>query len=450
MNQPFPPSSQQRDVYTVSRLTTEVRFSLEQGFPLLWVQGEIGNLSTPASGHIYFTLKDAVAQVRCALFRGKRTRMRYQPKQGDQVLVRTRISLYEARGDFQLIVEHMEPAGEGALRQALEALKQKLSAEGLFAQERKQPLPAMPKRIGVVTSPSGAAVQDVLTVLKRRFPAVEVIIYPIPVQGDQAAAEIVEMLHLAQRRNECDLLILTRGGGSLEDLMAFNDEHLVRTIAQLKLPIISAVGHEIDTTLADMVADHRTPTPSAAAELATPDRDELQRQVANLKQRLSYRFREQLSRCRQRLDSYNKRLQISHPKRQLEQRQQQLDELQGRLLRSIQLQLDINNNRFINLQSRLKAQHPALHLAQLQQQLTKLTPRLRQAIKAIVNDKRRSLSAVGKQLHTVSPLATLERGYAIAWKMPEKEIVREADQVSKGDQLEVRLGKGTIKTKVID
>ncbi|HET8701334.1 MAG TPA: exodeoxyribonuclease VII large subunit, partial [Nitrococcus sp.] len=255
-----------RDVYTVSRLNQEVRLLLEQALPLLWVEGEISNLSQPRSGHLYFTLKDEAAQVRCAMFRNRGLYLRFQPKESLHVLVRARISLYAPRGDFQLIVEHMESAGDGALRRAFEALKSRLAKEGLFAAEHKRPLPALPRRLGIITSPSGAALHDVLTVLRRRFPAIRVLVYPVTVQGAQAPREIAAMIRLAAHRREVDALLLTRGGGSLEDLWAFNDEAVARAVYDCTLPIVSAVGHEIDTTIADLVADQRAPTPSAAAE----------------------------------------------------------------------------------------------------------------------------------------------------------------------------------------
>lgn len=441
-------STDSRDIYSVSRLTTEVRFMLERGFPLIWVQGEIGNLSQPASGHLYFTLKDVAAQVRCALFRNVRTRLRFKPEEGAQVLARVRISLYEPRGDFQLIVEQMEPAGEGALRQALEALKQKLAAEGLFDLARKKALPAFPEHIGVLSSPSGAAIHDVLTVLKRRFPAAGVILYPIPVQGRDAAREIVEMLRLADRRRECDLLILTRGGGSLEDLMAFNDEGLARAIADLERPLVSAVGHEIDFTLADLVADRRAPTPSAAAELVTPDREELGIRLDALRQRLRNRMMHRLQTWEGRLAGAAKRLELSHPQRRIQQRQQRLDELNQRLMRSLTIGMERRRGRLDLLASRLSARHPGIRLHQLEERLIKLRPRLLQAMDKLLAAKRQALGAAVRQLNAISPLATLDRGYAIVWKLPEGQLLRDAAQTVPGDAVEIRLGKGLVKARI--
>jgi exodeoxyribonuclease VII large subunit len=277
----------ERDIYSVSRLVRETRAVLEGSFPLLWISGEISNLAQPASGHIYFSLKDEIAQVRCAMFRMRRQQLRFQPANGQQVLVRARVSLYEARGELQLIVEHMEPAGEGALRLAFEQLKQKLGAEGLFDSDKKKPLPELPRQLGIITSPSGAAIRDLLSVLRRRFPALPVVLYPVQVQGTEAPRQIVRMLQLANRREECDVLILSRGGGSLEDLQPFNEEAVARAIHASRIPVVSGVGHEIDFTIADFVADHRAPTPSAAAELVAPDRLAWRRQLQQLGQRLS-------------------------------------------------------------------------------------------------------------------------------------------------------------------
>ena len=305
-----------RDIYSVSRLNAEIRAVLEGSFPLLWVEGEISNLSTPRSGHSYFSLKDSHAQVRCALFRGKRLLLRFQPNDGDQVLIRARISLYEARGDFQLIVEHMESAGAGALQRAFDELKAKLDKEGLFDTSRKKALPAYPRRIGIITSATGAAVRDILQVLQRRFPALPVLIYPVPVQGQNASREISHALKLADQRQDCDLLILARGGGSLEDLAAFNDENLARTIAALETPIISAVGHEIDFTIADFVADRRAPTPSAAAELATIDQQVLLDSLQQQRKRLLRSIRQQLHQEKTLLTHLVQKLGLLHPTEQ--------------------------------------------------------------------------------------------------------------------------------------
>src|SRR5580692_12739975 len=290
-----------RDVYSVSRLNREVRTLLERGFGMIWLEGEISNFSRPSSGHWYFSLKDAGAQVRCAMFRQRNMSCTFTARDGQKVLVRARIGLYEPRGEFQLLVEHMEDAGLGALRRRFDELAAKLAAEGLFAPERKRPLPGLPKRIGVITSPSGAAIHDILHVLARRFAAIPVLLYPVAVQGAAAAAEIVAALNLAGRRAECDVLILARGGGSLEDLWAFNDEALARAIAASPIPVVSGIGHETDFTIADFAADVRAPTPSAAAELVVRSRDEFERHIAVHQRHLVQQMRYLLSQRRHRV-----------------------------------------------------------------------------------------------------------------------------------------------------
>ncbi|MCG8428957.1 MAG: exodeoxyribonuclease VII large subunit [Chromatiales bacterium] len=442
-----PTTNFQRDIYSVSRLNSEVRAVLEGSFPLLWVQGEISNLATPASGHIYFSLKDSHAQVRCAMFRMKRQYLRFQPKNGTEVLIRARISLYEGRGDFQLIAEHMEPAGEGALHQSFEELKRRLAAEGLFDTDRKKAIPTHPKQIGIITSASGAAIRDVLTVLKRRNPAIPVVIYPTSVQGDSAVQELIAAIRLANRRQECDLLILARGGGSLEDLVAFNDEQLARTIAASELPLISAIGHEVDFTIADFVADQRAPTPSAAAEIATQDTGELLHKVTTLQQRLQRQLLQQLSQKRAIINQMTKRLQQRHPGVKLEQRQQRVDELEQRLLRSLKNRLYHHQQTLQTLSVRLAAQTPDHTLKQLHGRLQRLYARLQHRMTTCINHNKQQLALASTHLNTLSPLATLERGYSIT--RHNQQILRNCSKVSPGDELETQLARGHITSQVI-
>lgn len=444
------PANQQRDIWTVSRLNAELRAVLDQSFPLLWVSGEISGLATPRSGHLYFSLKDAGAQIRCALFRGKRNLLRFSPKDGDQVIARARISCYEPRGEVQLIIEHLEPAGAGALRQAFEALKAKLDAEGLFAAERKQPLPAFPRRIGVVTSASGAALRDVLHVLARRFPALPVLIYPVPVQGTGAATEIAATLKLADARGDCDLLILTRGGGAPEDLAQFNDEALARTIAALNTPIVAAIGHEVDFSIAEFVADRRAPTPSAAAELASPDGEALQSRIAVLTRRLGRQQERGLSHGRQRLQALAARLDVQHPAVRLRQRRQRLDELAMRLEGMGQRQLARQRHRLDLLAGRLNARSPAAALAQRRQRLAEIHRRLQQAMAQTLSHARDNLATLGHQLQIVSPLNTLGRGYAIARRPDSGEVLRDADSLQPGDVMETLLGNGRVLSEVTE
>ena len=450
MNQEFVTPSPERDVFSVSRLVRETRAVLEGSFPLIWVSGEISNLAQPASGHIYFSLKDEAAQVRCAMFRMKRQRIRFRPENGQQVLIRARVSLYEARGEFQLIAEHMEVAGEGALRLAFEQLKQKLAAEGLFDTANKRPLPLPPEQLGIITSPSGAAVRDLLTVLKRRFPALPVIIYPVQVQGDEAAGQMIRMLQLAARRKECDLLILSRGGGSLEDLQAFNDEALARAIRSSPIPVVTGIGHEIDFTIADFVADRRAPTPSAAAELVTPDQQEWQERVQQLARRLHHRQEQRLQQLRERCAALEKRLDNQHPSQRLQQRAQRLDEVADRLGKVFRLNLLQLSQRVDRLHTRLARQAPDKRLEKLSQQSTNLTERLHRAIKLRVTQQETRLNQLARDLHNLSPLNTLGRGYAIVSRSSDGRIVTRSAEVEKGEKLQARLHEGKLICQVIE
>ncbi len=437
-----------RDIYNISRLNSEVKAVLDGSFPLLWVEGEISNLAHPASGHIYFTLKDAHSQVRCAMFRMRRIKLRFQPENGMQVLVRARVGFYENRGEFQLGIEHMEPAGEGALRQAYEELKQRLGAEGLFDPAHKRPLPSFPRRIGVITSPVGAAIHDLLTVLQRRFPSAAIIVYPVPVQGMDAAAKIAEMIRLADQRAECDLLVLTRGGGSLEDLAAFNDEGLARAIHAASLPIISAVGHEIDFTIADFVADQRAATPSAAAELISPDQTTLQQQLSQLYDRLATSLHRQSIHYQTTLWHLHQRLMQQHPAARLEQWQQRVDELTRRLTQRSQTQHRQFRERLNQLTARLRMLTPTHRLAQFKLQYASLNRRLQQQIHHQLNHAQQQLSHISQHLHAISPLATLGRGYAIVQQHPSGKIIRCATTIKPGTQIKATLAEGALLCQV--
>lgn len=373
-----PTNTSNREIYSISRLNREARAQLEGHFPLTWVEGEISNLAKPRSGHIYFTLKDEFAQVRCAMFRMRASHLRFTPKEGQQVIARVRVSIYENRGDFQLIVESMEEAGSGALQRAFEALKAKLQAEQLFSQELKQTIPKNPQTIGIVTSNTGAAVRDILTVLARRNPTVRVIIYPTVVQGDMAAPSIVEAIATANHRDECELLIVGRGGGSLEDLWPFNEENVARAIAASRLPIVSAVGHEVDVTISDLVADLRAPTPSAAAELITTDRAELLIQLQGKFLRLQRAMRATLHQGSQSLHSAQRNLR--HPQQRIQEQTQRLDELESRLQRAIRSKLDHIRGQHNALSSRINGQRPSLRIAQSKRRLQAVWGALQRAM----------------------------------------------------------------------
>jgi exodeoxyribonuclease VII large subunit len=438
----------ERDVWTVSRLNREVRLVLETGLPALWIEGEVSNLARPASGHLYFSLKDEAAQVRCVMWRSTALKLAVSPRNGLQLLLRARLSVYEPRGEYQLVVEYAEEAGEGALRRRFEALKAKLRDEGLFAEAAKRPLPRLPRRIGVVTSPSGAAVRDILHILKRRFPAVPVIVYPTPVQGEGAAAKIAAALATASRRAECDVLILARGGGSLEDLWSFNEEVVARAIRASAIPVVSGVGHEVDFTIADFAADLRAPTPSGAAEMVVPDALDWLRRLNKDAGRLRNAMGRQLGALAQKLDWQRRRLAVTHPGNRLRQHHQRLDELEGRLRRAVASAITARQRRLAHAGAVLAAQSPARRVQAAQERVAGLQRRLRTTARYQLQTLRARVDAAGHALHTVSPLATLERGYAIATDPRDGAILRDAGQLAVGDRLELRLASGQVEAEV--
>ena len=418
-------------VYSPSEINREARTHLEAGFPHVWLRGEISNLARPASGHLYFSVKDAKAQVRCALFRGNARGLDFRPANGDEVLVRGRLSLYEPRGDYQLIADGLLAAGAGALQEAFEALKRKLEQEGLFEPARKQALPAWPQRIGVITSPSGAAVRDILNVLAQRWPLARVQIYPAQVQGEQAPGELIRALRAADRNGACDVLLLARGGGSLEDLWAFNDEQLARAIADLATPLVSGVGHETDFTIADFVADLRAPTPSAAAAAATPDGPALKQQLLRLNERLERTIQRVLDQSSQRLDHIARRLQARHPERRLDELSERRVRLVVRLHRAVQRQLQDSAQRTRAVGQRLRAASPHHRLQRDAQQLDALHRRLQLGMKRQLETLQSRLAAQSRALDSVSPLKVLERGYAVA-RSPDGKALTRADQFVPG------------------
>lgn len=430
------------DVYTVSRLNLEVRALLEESFPPIWVEGEISNLARPRSGHIYFSLKDDTCQVRCAMFRMQNRQLEFEPEDGVQVLANARVSLYPERGEFQLIVRYMEEAGAGALRRAFEALKQRLAAEGLFDEAIKRPLPEVPRCIGVITSPTGAALRDIIHVIGRRHPGIAVIVYPVPVQGAQAAAEIVRMLGVAGERAECDVLVLARGGGSIEDLWSFNDEKVARAIRACPIPVVTGIGHEIDFTIADFAADRRAPTPSAAAELVTPDVRHLLSRLQGARQRLVNLLAARLQEERERLEWLTKRLML--PRRRLLDLAQRVDELNLRLARAARSAPVSRRAGFNALKARLGARHPASQMALDRGRHGDLRRRLLASARRRVNDARARLSETARALNSISPLRTLERGYAIVTRERDGALVHSADGVDRGDRLRARLAKGAL------
>ena len=435
-----------REVYSVTRLTREVRALLDRGLGVIWIEGELSNFSQPASGHWYFSLKDRDAQLRCAMFRMKNMLVGFTPRAGSQVLLRGRISVYEARGEYQLIVEHLEEAGVGALKREFERLKTRLAAEGLFALERKRPLPRFPRRIGVITSPTGAALRDVLQVLARRYPAAGVLVYPAPVQGAAAVPALVRALSLASARAECDVLILARGGGSLEDLWAFNDEQLARAIHACAVPVVSGVGHEVDFTIADFVADARAPTPSAAAELVAPDRHACLEALARTFQRLTLGMRREVRAVALRVDSGERRLRLAHPGIRLAQQMQRLDDLAQRLSAAVRACSHGDTVRLAELQARLAHCSPRHRVQEYGARAARLQARLTHAAGASVARLAHRLALAQRGLHTVSPLATLDRGFAIV--TGAAGILVDAATVDPGSEIEARLARGTLTARV--
>jgi exodeoxyribonuclease VII large subunit len=434
----------EREILTPSHLNALVRGLLEDALPAVWVEGELSNVTRAASGHVYFALKDANAQVRCAMFRQRAGLLRFRPTDGLHVLIRARVGLYEARGEFQLVVEHMEEAGEGALRRAFEALKTKLHGEGLFDPARKRPLPRFIHRLGVITSPTGAAVRDVLSVLARRWPLMEVEVLPSLVQGAEAPATIRSMLDAAGRSGRYDAILLTRGGGSAEDLHAFNDETLARSIVACPVPVVSAVGHEVDFTIADFVADLRAPTPSAAAELLTPDRDDLHHRV-DLALRRAARAVERALRAReQSLDLLAARLRAGHPSMQLARMRTRANEQAGRLRHQLDRQLVLARNRVSVLDARLAQQTPSRLVSARRQQVDALRHAVVAAIAARLRRERDHGQALARTLNAVSPLATLDRGYAIVLDSRSGLAVRKAADVASGQAVDLRFADGVV------
>ncbi len=439
-------NQKQRFIYNISQLSTEAKELLEGTFPLIWVEGEISNFSCPSSGHWYFTLKDSRSQVRSAMFRMRNMHIPFQPKNGDQVLIRARVSLYTARGDFQLIAEHMEEAGDGALRRAYEALKTRLQSEGLFEARHKLEIPPHPQRIGIITSPTGAAIRDILHVLKRRAPSIPVTLYPAAVQGEQAAEHIIEALQSAIDERRCDTLIIGRGGGSIEDLWAFNSEPLARLIYSAPIPVISAVGHEIDYTICDFVADQRAPTPSAAAEMASPDHSVWQHRLEQLKQRLARSALNHIDPKKQQLAWLQQR--IRHPQQKIMEQSQHLDEIEQQLIKQIKQIIKQKQQRVELLAAQVQQNIPSHQLTHYDLHLQQLSRRLHRRCENILHDRKQVLTQHAHHLNTVSPLATLSRGYSVVTHEKSGAVIRSSEQVNRGDKINIRLNQGQIEAIV--
>ena len=439
-----------RTILNVSELNAEVSLFLKQGFPLLWVEGEISNFSRPASGHFYFSLKDASAQIRCAMFRNRNMHIDVKPENGLKVLVRGRVGLYEARGEFQLIAEHMEDAGTGLLQKQFEELKAKLAAKGWFDALFKKKIPAYPQQIGIISSPTGAALRDILNVLKRRCPQIPVLIYPAAVQGAKAAIELETAVHQANLDKSCDVLIIARGGGSIEDLAAFNDENLASALYETDIPVVSGIGHEIDFTIADFIADQRAPTPSAAAELVSPDSVQLRSNLQRLEQKMHRTMQLVFKQKSERFNWLSKRLQQQKPYYQLQQQAQRLDELQMRFKQQMQQLLTNKSKELESLGKQLQANSPRRLMATKQQKLAQMTTLLQHAIEAQVDHKKSDLALQLAKLDALSPLKTLERGYAIVMDEGKQGVISSVSQLKTGDRVNIKMKDGEILSEVID
>ena len=442
------PQISNRTILTVAELNSEVNLLLSRGFPLLWVEAEISNLVRPASGHLYFTLKDNKSQIRSAMFRNRNMKLKIKPENGMKVLVRGRVGLYEPRGEYQFIAEHMEDAGIGQLQREFEALKKKLAEAGLFDDLHKKTLPEYPKRIAIITSPTGAAIRDILNVLKRRSPQTPVLIYPVCVQGETAKEQIETAIRRADDNESCDVIILARGGGSIEDLWCFNEEQVAKAIYHADTPIVCGVGHEIDFTIADFVADLRAPTPSAAAELITADVKQLLTDVTQNKIWLQQYLIKTIQEKQQKLDWLMARLELQKPSTKVQQQSQRLDEVSTRL--QLQLHNFINNKKlqFNNLRSRLYASQPAGMIQDNKQTLHYLSSRLTQSIDNKIHNEQSRFNLCMAKLDSISPLKTLERGYTITKDRQTNQLINSAKTVSDHQKLTIRFKDGEINATV--
>ncbi|WP_318485843.1 exodeoxyribonuclease VII large subunit [Photobacterium leiognathi] len=445
----FSPQSQTNNrIYTVSSLNAQVRLILENEMGVVWLIGELSNFSMPVSGHWYFTLKDSRAQVKCAMFKGSNRHVTFKPGNGNQVLVKARLSLYEPRGDYQLIIESMQPEGDGRLQQQFDQLKMSLAAEGLFAQSLKKALPDQPKRVGIITSKTGAALHDILHVLQRRDPSLPIVIYPTMVQGEGAAISIAQAIGRANARQECDVLIVGRGGGSFEDLWAFNEEIVARTIAASQIPIVSAVGHEVDVTIADFVADVRAPTPSAAAELISRDMTHQTQLLDRKRQQLRHAIAAYLSQSLRQTTQLQHRLERQHPQLRLNLQQQHLDEISQRLTQAMARKLQKHQQHVEHNNYKLSLYSPASLVRNAQRNLERSEQRLYDALDRKLLNARHKLAVAAEKLETVSPLATLARGYSIT-RNEQGDVIRKASQVKTGDTLITTVTDGEIHSSVI-
>lgn len=435
-----------RDVFSVAELNRRARFLLETHLPLVWVEGELSNVSIPSSGHWYFTLKDEQAQIRGAMFRNRNMGVSFRPEQGQQVLIRAKISLYEGRGDYQLIAEHMELAGTGALQRAFEQLKNRLGEEGLFAPERKRLPPKFPKHICIITSPTGAAIHDIISVLMRRYPGVKATLIPVAVQGKESAPQLCHALQVANNSLDFDVILMGRGGGSLEDLWPFNEESVARAIAASHIPVVSAVGHEVDFTIADFVADLRAPTPTAAAELITPDGEELLDQFCALEVALEESITLKINQLRNKVNVLQH--QLKHPKERLEQQMQRLDLLEHRLHNRMHTFFALKKQKLQQASHKLDLLHPKFILANYQQRLSNAAKRLPALGAQLIQPRQTRLTNAVRLLNTLNPLNTLARGYSITSHAISGQVISRGSDILPGEEIRIKLAEGSLEAKV--
>ncbi len=430
----------EKHILTVSRLTALIRGVLEENFEHVWVEGEVSNLATPSSGHCYFTLKDSGAQVRCVMFRASSRALKFRLQNGMALIIKGRVSVYDQRGEYQLVVEYMEPKGIGALQLAFIQLKEKLAKEGLFDEARKKPLPLLPNRIGIITSATGAAIHDIMKILRRRYVNVELLICPVKVQGEGAAEEIAAALRNLNRYGKVDVIIAGRGGGSLEDLWPFNEEIVARAIFDSRIPVVSAVGHEIDYTIADFVADLRAPTPSAAAELVVKNKAELATAVDNLSRRLEFAMEQGLRQLRSRIDGLNRA--VKDPVMLLGYLSQRIDDLYERLDRALTTGMVQRRDRLESLTNHLRLTSPETDMERCREKLLKLAAAMETAMRGVLDEKHEKTAVNAARLQALSPLATLARGYSVACKLPEAMIIKNSSQIDEGDRLKLTFQRG--------
>jgi exodeoxyribonuclease VII large subunit len=433
-------------IYSVSELNEEIKLLLETQFDFVWVEGEISNLRAPMSGHHYMVLKDEKAQIRAVMFRPQTRYLKFRPEDGMKVIARGRVGVYEPRGEYQIILDYLEPLGVGALALAFEQLKKKLAGQGLFDEKIKKPLPFLPQKVAVITSPTGAAIRDFLKVIRRRFGNIEIILVPVKVQGEESTGEMVEALEFVNRALDVDVIVLTRGGGSLEDLWAFNREELAYAIRASRIPVVSAVGHEIDVTISDLTADLRAPTPSAAAELLVAEKESLKDRIVQFRSRLASAFKSRLLSRSQRLQMLAKRLR--DPRRRLADSWLRLDEFHGRLIRLAQLMIREKKGRLTSEARALMLYSPMSFISSSAQRIDFRRRSLTTAMMGRLKDSHNALTLLTEKLKDISPVSVLRRGYAIARKLPEKWVLTRASGVAKGDYVSITLAEGEIECRV--